>query len=179
MAQKRSHSKMKFLLAKKNDIDAVISIIKDAQELLANQNIAQWQNGYPNKMVICNDIDNNESFLLTSNKEPIATAMFSTKNEPTYSKIEGNWMNPTQITYGVIHRMAVAKKHRGKGFAKYIFNQCEQYLSEKKIQSMRIDTHKDNIGMQQLLKNLGYSYRGIIYLENGDKRLAFEKLILY
>jgi hypothetical protein len=31
--------------------------------------------------------------------------------------------------------------------------------------------------MQSLLKDLKYSYCGEIYLQNGDKRLAYEKLI--
>jgi hypothetical protein len=31
--------------------------------------------------------------------------------------------------------------------------------------------------MQSLLKHLKYSYCGDIYLQNGNKRLAFEKLI--
>ena len=42
---------------------------------------------------------------------------------------------------------------------------------------MRIDTHVDNTGMQNLLLKLNYNYCGIIYLENGDLRLAYEKLI--
>ena len=82
---------MNLLRAKKKDLKGIMDIIKDAQELLANQNIDQWQNGYPNESIISNDIDNNESYLLKSHDQsPIATAMFSTKNEPTYSKIEGS-----------------------------------------------------------------------------------------
>ncbi|MGB0185341.1 MAG: GNAT family N-acetyltransferase [Flavobacteriaceae bacterium] len=169
---------MKLLRAQKKDLVSIMSIINDAQELLAGQNIDQWQNGYPNTAIVLKDIQNNESFILKSESGVcLATAMFSTKNEPTYSKIEGHWINPKQTIYGVIHRMAVAKNYRGKGLAKFFFNQCEQKLSEKKIPSMRIDTHKDNFGMQKLLKTMGYSYCGVIYLENGDKRLAFEKLI--
>ena len=169
---------MNLLRAKKNDLKGIMDIIKDAQELLANQNIDQWQNGYPNESIISNDIDNNESYLLKSHDQsPIATAMFSTKNEATYSKIEGSWSDPNQTVYGVIHRMAVAKNHRGKGFAKFIFRQCEQMLCEHKIPSMRIDTHDENLGMQELLKTMGYAYCGIIYLENRDKRLAYEKLL--
>ena len=169
---------MKLLRAQKKDLVSIMSIIKDAQELLAGQNIDQWQNGYPNESIILNDIQNKESYVLKSKHEDLAaTAMFSTKNEPTYSKIEGRWINPKQSIYGVIHRMAVAKNFRGQGMAKFIFNQCEQKLSEKKIPSMRIDTHEGNCGMQKLLKTMGYSYCGVIYLENGDQRLAFEKLI--
>jgi len=169
---------MKLLRAQKKDLFSIMSIIKDAQELLAGQNIDQWQNGYPNKTIILKDIQNNQSYVVKSERGDVtATAMFSTRNEPTYSKIEGRWMSPKQTKYGVIHRMAVSKNYRGQGMAKFIFNQCEQMLSEKKIPSMRIDTHEGNFGMQKLLKTTGYSYCGVIYLENGDKRLAFEKLI--
>ena len=55
---------MNLLRAKKKDLKGIMDIIKDAQELLANQNIDQWQNGYPNESIIINDIDNNESYLL-------------------------------------------------------------------------------------------------------------------
>ena len=55
---------MNLLRAKKKDLKGIMDIIKDAQELLANQNIDQWQNGYPNESIISNDIDNNESYLL-------------------------------------------------------------------------------------------------------------------
>jgi len=42
---------------------------------------------------------------------------------------------------------------------------------------MRIDTHEDNLGMQKLLRSSGYTYCGVIYLTNGDKRLAFENIL--
>ena len=169
---------MNLLLTKKKDLEGIIDIIKDAQELLAGQNIDQWQNGYPNKAIVQKDIQNNQSYIVKSERGDVtATAMFSIKPEPTDSKIEGSWIHPTQTKYGVIHRMAVSKNYRGKGIAKFIFKACEQMLLNKQIPSMRIDTHDDNFGMQKLLKIMGYCYCGIIYLENGDKRLAFEKLI--
>ena len=73
--------------------------------------------------------------------------------------------------------MAVTNEFRKKGVAKFIFEQCEQLLLQNNIESMRIDTHEDNLAMQGLLNKLKYLYCGVIYLENGDKRLAYEKLI--
>lgn len=35
--------------------------------------------------------------------------------------------------------------------------------------------HEDNILMQSLLKKNGFEYCGIVYLEDGGKRVAFEK----
>jgi|TARA_Y100000385_G_scaffold87177_1_gene89716 GNAT superfamily N-acetyltransferase len=169
---------MKLLKTKREELDPIMKIITEAQQLLAAHNIDQWQNGYPNEETILKDIDNNESYIIrTEDSRLIGTAMFSTRKEPNYSAIEGNWKTKPTATYGVIHRMAVTERFRGKGVAKFIFSQCELFLLKNNVHSMRIDTHEDNLGMQQLLKKLGYAFCGIIYLENGDKRLAYEKNI--
>jgi len=103
--------------------------------------------------------------------------MFTTRNELTYAVIEGNWLTNDNTTYGVIHRMAVNNEYRNTGAAKFIFHYFEQLLKAENIVSMRIDTHQDNIGMQHILTKLDYKYCGIIYLEDGNKRLAYEKII--
>lgn len=170
---------MKLERATVKDLNVTMSIIRDAQNLLASQNIDQWQNGYPTEQIILDDIKNKESYILKSEQfEPLATTMFSVRDEPSYTKILGQWKTDSSTKYGVIHRMAVAKNHRGKGLAKFIFSTSEKWLIKQQIPSMRIDTHKDNFTMQQLLKVLDYSYCGIIHLPNGDQRLAFEKKIL-
>ncbi|MDB9954667.1 GNAT family N-acetyltransferase [Flavobacteriaceae bacterium] len=169
---------MKFILANKEDVSLIMKLIGEAQAYLAAQHIEQWQNGYPNEQAILKDILNNESYVVKSQGSALlATAMFTTRNEPTYKSIEGNWITEADATYGVIHRMAVGEKFRGRGVAKFIFNYCEQILNLNNIKSMRIDTHEDNLGMQALLKKLGYVFCGVIYLKNSDKRLAYEKLI--
>jgi hypothetical protein len=169
---------MNLVKATKKDLTSIMAIIGDAQEYLKEQNIDQWQNDYPNTDIIINDILNKESYLVKSNSDNvIATAMFSTRLEPTYKVIDGKWMSSNSDSYGVIHRMAIAKKNRRSGVSKFIFKAFEIFLKENKIKSMRIDTHVDNTGMQNLLLKLNYNYCGIIYLENGDLRLAYEKLI--
>ena len=42
-------------------------------------------------------------------------------------------------------------------------------------ESIRIDTHRDNIPMQKMLNKNGFIYCGIIYLLDGKERFAFEK----
>jgi hypothetical protein len=44
----------------------------------------------------------------------------------------------------------------------------------KKSSRLRIDTHKDNLPMQRALAKFGFSYAGIIYIESGAERLAYE-----
>ena len=97
----------------------------------------------------------------------VATFYFSIENDRTYDKIyDGEWVN-TQ-PYAVIHRIAV--KHHGKGIADFIYSECF-----KLHPNIKIDTHKDNLPMQRSLAKAGFKYCGIIYLESGEERLAYQK----
>lgn len=169
---------MNFRKSTYEDIDGIMKIIRDAQELLASQGSDQWQDGYPDEARITLDIDNKESYVVENDhEEMMATTMFTFGGEQTYNQIEGEWLTKGPVNYGVIHRLAVSADHRQKGLAKYIVGKCEDLLKEKHFDSLRIDTHRKNTGMQHMLTSLGYQYCGIIYLVSGDERLAYEKLI--
>ena len=99
---------MNLVKATKKDLTTIMAIIGDAQEYLKDQNIDQWQNDYPNNDIIINDILNKESYLVKSNSDNvIATAMFSTRLEPTYKVIDGKWMSSNSDRYGVIHAFII------------------------------------------------------------------------
>jgi RimJ/RimL family protein N-acetyltransferase len=169
---------MKIRLSTSDDIPDIMIIIEDAKEYLASQKIDQWQKGYPNTEQVENDIKNGESYVVINDENQItATAMFTVNKEPTYKIIDGDWRVDENKVYGVIHRMAIKKAFRKFGLATFMFHEFHLQLLENNIQSLKIDTHEENIGMQSLIKKLGYQYCGIIYTGYGDKRLAFEKVI--
>lgn len=162
-----------------DDVSRIMEIIEDAKALLKSLHIDQWQNGYPNAEQVENDIKNEESYVIVDDKNTImATTMFTTRPEPTYKKvIDGNWIIDESLAYGVIHRLAMAKEFRGLGIAKFVFEELHQKLQNQGIKSLKIDTHEKNLGMQSLIKKMGYQYCGIIYTSYNAKRLAFEKVI--
>ena len=170
---------MKIRLSKTGDIPEIMIIIDDAKTYLASQNIDQWQNGYPNSEQVENDILKGESYVVVNDKNQIiATSMFTLRKEPTYKEvIDGCWIISEDEVYGVIHRMAIKKEFRKFGLATFLFDEFHQQLKDKNIKSLKIDTHEENIGMQSLIKKLGYTYCGIIYTSYNAKRLAFEKVI--
>jgi GNAT superfamily N-acetyltransferase len=169
---------MKIRLSTSDDIPNIMTIIEDAKEYLASQKIDQWQKGYPNTEQVENDVKNSESYVVVNDENKvIATAMFTINKEPTYKVIDGNWRVDERQIYGVIHRMAIKKEFRKFGLASFMFHEFHLQLLEKNIQSLKIDTHEKNIGMQSLIKKLGYQYCGVIFTAYGDKRLAFEKVI--
>ncbi|QOD61274.1 GNAT family N-acetyltransferase [Polaribacter haliotis] len=169
---------MKIQLSTLDNVPAIMEIINDAKAYLLSQNIDQWQNGYPNATQVENDIKNGESFVVVNDENQImATSMFTTNKEPTYKVIDGNWIINEDEKYGVIHRMAIKKEFRKFGLATFMFHEFHMQLLENKVKSLKIDTHEENIGMQSLIKKLGYKYCGVIYTSYNAKRLAFEKVI--
>ena len=164
----------------RKDIPAIMSIISDAQSYLKDLGIDQWQDGYPNEEQILIDIKNEDSYVIANEENAVmGTVVFTTKIEPTYQNIEGDWITKGDSKYGVIHRLAVSDEFRGCGVAKYVFQFCEDELVKSKVQSMRIDTHRGNSGMQKLITGLGYKYCGVIILSSGAERLAFEKVLIH
>lgn len=159
----------------KKDVENVMEIINQAQDYFKENGIDQWQNGYPNADTIYEDIKNDNSYVLENENEILATSMVSFEEDKTYKKIyDGKWLSDGK--YAVIHRIAVSEKSKGLGIASNIIGFVEDLCKEKEINSIKIDTHKDNISMQRLLEKNGFKYCGIIYLEDKNERIAFEKL---
>lgn len=164
-------------LAQESDIDSILNIITQAQKYLKEAGVNQWQNGYPNRTSIEQDIEGKKAYVLEREGKILATAALSFNDECTYDVIyEGKWLS--EGSYGVIHRVAVAQNYKGEGIAGRFFAQLEEICKEQGAKSIKIDTHEDNQSMQRLLKKLGFTDCGIIFLKDGNKRIAFEKLLV-
>lgn len=162
--------------AKSNELNIIKNIYNKASEFLKTNNVDQWQNGYPSIDVIKNDFENGNLYVLKQDDYILGVMAFIKEEEPTYKKIyNGNWLSNN--IYYTIHRISVLKK--GQGLSKYFFEYAIDKCIEDGVFSLRIDTHKDNLVMQKALNKMGFEYCGIIYLKDGDKRMAFERLIEY
>jgi len=150
-----------------SDLAAVMQIYAEAQAYMQeNGNPDQWGKAHPPQKLIENDIKSGSSYVCVDNNKIAAVFYFCQEEEPTYSKIEGNWLN--DAPYAVVHRIARANNAKGAGAF------CLQWCYSQHA-NIRIDTHKDNTPMLTLLDRLGYTYCGIINLVNGDERMAFQK----
>lgn len=166
---------MEFRKTVEKDVDKIMKIIKQAQEYFKGQGINQWQNNYPNTEVINNDIANGESYVLVNDNTIVATVAVSFDGEKTYEAIyEGEWI--TNDEFAVIHRIAVGNDYKGLGISSEIIKHIEKLCLSRGVQSIKADTHEENLSMQRLLKKNDFKYCGIIYLESGDRRVAFEKV---
>ncbi|MCL2406134.1 MAG: GNAT family N-acetyltransferase [Defluviitaleaceae bacterium] len=149
------------------DLDVVMEIYAYARAYMKESgNPNQWHDTHPPKAAIESDITAGLSYVCEDEGTITAVFYFNVEHEPTYDKIDGKWLN--NEPYGVVHRIA-----RGPG-AKGVGTTCLNWCANK-YPNIRIDTHKDNSAMLKLLEKLGYVYCGIIWLANGDERMAFQK----
>ena len=159
---------MEIRKAEFGDLDRMMEIYADARAYMRDHgNATQWAGGYPSEGRIREDIMAGESYVCVEDGEILGVFCFFIHKDPTYDVIyEGSWLNDKP--YGVIHRIAVAKHRRG------VASFCYEFALSK-CPNLRIDTHRDNIPMQNSLKKNGFTRCGIIHLQNGDPRIAFQK----
>lgn len=162
--------KMTIRKAVKNDLPHIFEIYARARIFMAeNGNPNQWGDIKPRKELVESDIEKGISYVCEKDGEILGVFAFIYGEDPTYKVIyDGGWLNDKP--YAVIHRIASSGKVKGTG------EFCLKWALSQ-YPNVRIDTHKDNTVMRHLMDKLGFAYCGIIHLEDGDERLAFQKTI--
>ena len=155
--------------AKIEDLDRIMEIYDCARKIMRDSgNPNQWINGYPERNLIKEDIAKNQ-FYVCENEDGIIVAVFCfvPGPDPTYSYIEdGEWISDSP--YYVVHRMG--SDGSVKGIAQTCFDWCF-----RQSPCVRADTHAANKIMQHLLIKNGFKKCGIIYVEDGSPRIAYQK----
>ena len=161
-----------------SDLDEICRIYSEARDFMRETgNHKQWTDGHPSRETALRDIQNEKSYVCMSETEVAAVFYYAVEPDPTYGKIDGEWLSNDD--YGVVHRIARARNVTAlnpDGSTVSIGAFCLDWCL-KQCGNLRIDTHEDNAPMRRLLEKMGFSYCGIIWLENGDERMAFQKII--
>ena len=164
---------MRIRKSTEQDFDRMMEIYDYARGYMAKTgNPNQWgPTNWPPEELIHSDIREGNSYVCENDEGKVIGTFYFIQGEdiePTYRDItDGTWRDDS--AYGVIHRVAADGSEKGIGAfsINWAFDQCGH---------MRIDTHGDNVVMQNLLTKLGFIQCGTIYVvEDNYPRLAFEK----
>jgi hypothetical protein len=160
---------MKIRNTTEKDLSFVMDIYAYAREQMKiNGNPAQWGDSRPSEATINADILAKNSYVISDDGDRICGVFtFITGPDPTYAKIyDGKWLNDKP--YGVIHR--IASDGSCHGILETALSYCEALTD-----NIRIDTHHDNKIMQHLLEKHDFIRCGIIYVDDGSPRIAYQK----
>ena len=160
------------------DLPSLMPIFEEARGTIAALGIDQWQNGYPSEQVVLADIEKGRSYLSEFDGKICGTFAVIDDGEPTYDKIyDGEWLTGESDSYIAIHRVAISVASRGSGLSRRIIDFAADLARASNRKSLRIDTHRGNVVMRRMLEKNGFIFCGVIYLENGDERVAYERII--
>lgn len=158
--------------ASREDLPAVLAIYAHARQFMAEHgNPRQWSTTWPPEELLKEDIRAGRMYVAMAEDKIAAVFVYlqGVDIDPTYRKIEnGSWGSSAE--YGVVHRLAASGEVPGMGefCLNWAFERCRH---------LRVDTHGDNLVMQRLLTKLGFTQRGVIYVqEDNDPRLAYDKI---
>ena len=163
-----------------DEIEEVMEIIKDAKELL-RQTSSQWQDGYPNRGIMIEDINNERLYGEYIDSMLVGIAALVKGINIDYDYIEGKWLLDHSSNDLVIHRLAVRNNYHHLKIADSLFDFAYKYAQDNNIKSIKIDTHEKNKPMQVVCLRNGYKECGIIYVKRekkDPKRIAYEKEVL-
>ncbi|MBR5074568.1 MAG: N-acetyltransferase [Bacteroidales bacterium] len=159
------------LQARASRLPRIMEVLSAAKKIMRSAgNLNQWTGGYPSEEAILGDIEKGCGYVVEDEGNVVGYFAFVPSPEPTYKSIyEGKWVDDS-LPYHVIHRIGSFPEVHGvfKSIMDWCFSQDP---------NIRIDTHRDNRIMQHLILKEGFTYCGIIYLANGDERLAYQKIL--
>ena len=166
-----------------DDIPAILDILEQAKAYLRESGVDQWQEGYPNREAILDDIAAGRgwTFECVDNGEIAGYECVAMTPEVCYRDIDGAWLTDGE-NYAVIHRAMAAAKYRGTMLASEMFGFAAELAAGMGKASVRVDTHRDNRAMNRLCEKLGYHFCGVVDLSSVDPahdslRNAYEKLL--
>lgn len=166
------------------DIPSVLRLYALARQTMRKTgNPLQWPEGggYPGEADLAEDMRRGVSYVIEHRGSIVGTFALVPGEEPNYARItDGNWLDAQcgilkkdggaagqTLPYCTIHRLAGDPAY--SGIAAVCFDWCKLGCS-----SLRSDTHRDNRIMQRAFDSAGFVRCGIIYLENGSERTAYQ-----
>ncbi len=148
---------LKIEKGKLTDINQLFQIYLNGKNDLEKNGIYQWTNNYPTRSIIESDLKKGVLFVLKNVKEILGAINISEEQETEYQTI--NWkFNDSKVL--VIHRLVVAPKHQGKGYARKLMDFAEKFAIENNYSSIRLDAYSQNKRVIDFYDKRKYFIRG-------------------
>ena len=153
--------------ASKPDLEQLLSIVKSCGQKLIEQGIFQWNEEYPSKEILIEDIELQELWKLEEENKIIGLIVLTEKEDVEYQHVK--WLTKNEHNL-YIHRLAVHPKFQGKGYAQKLMDFAEKYAKENGYYTIRLDTFSQNRRNQQFYEQRNYVKLESIYF---PKQSAF------
>ena len=164
---------MQIRLATRQDLTALMTLVRRVVPLMRSTGNLQWDENYPNEAVFERDIDLNQLWIAEIGPDIAGIAAITMDQEPDYAQVGWDISEPAMV----VHRLAVDPAFRGAGVASSLMQTAERIAVKRAISVVRVDTNTQNAATQRLFPKLGYQLAGEINLQfrPGLRFFCYEK----
>lgn len=164
---------MDIKLAEIEDLDVIDDIYRNAIENMIKNNIFQWDEIYPQKNILEDDILKKQLYKIIYDKKIISAFVLNKEYDQEY--FNGKW-EYNGDNFMVLHRLCLDTEYQNIGLGTKIMLYIEDYLKNKNVNSIRLDAFSKNPIALKLYNKLGYGKTGEANWRKGLFFL-FEKIL--
>lgn len=164
---------MKYSKADISQLDQIFSVYQKAIITMEKNNIHQWDDIYPDKAILAEDIDKNQFYIGFEGSEIAVCFALSEECDQEYKN--GAWKYPN-ARFNVIHRLCVNPDFQNRGIAAKTLDYIENLCRTQGYESIRLDCFTQNPYSRRLYEKAGYSIVGYADWRKGRFELREKKL---
>ena len=148
-------------------VDIIMVLLELVKNNMHHKKIFQWDDAYPSRQDIIDDINLDQLYLLKENNKIIAVFVLTEIMDIEYKDID--WMTKDGNNI-YVHRMAILPSEQGKGWGKKIMKWIHKYAMDNNYISVRLDTFVKNKYSNILFESIGYKkMKKIMKLDKSDR----------
>jgi ribosomal protein S18 acetylase RimI-like enzyme len=159
--------------ASASDIPEIMRLIKKAVKAMNDSGLHQWDEQYPNREVISEDIEAGQLYKVITDGNTAGIIVLSEQYWPEYNALTWELDDERPL---IVHRLCIHPEYQGKGLAKRLMIFAEDFARENRYKSIRLDTSTLNAKALGLYDGLGYRRAGTVTFRTGLFQ-CFEKVI--
>lgn len=153
-----------YTLAQLSQLEEIFTMYTKAIQEMNHNEIYQWDELYPMKEDLEEDIKRNELMAVFKENEIVAAYVVNQESDEQYEN--GTWKY-TGEKYRVLHRLCVNPAFQNQGIAKKVVSRMEEEQKKQGIKSIRLDVFMENPYAVKLYKSLGYKITGNVEFRKG------------
>ena len=140
---------------------------------MEKQGIHQWDEIYPDKEILRQDILKNQMYIGEKNNNIAVCFVLNEECDEEYKK--ANWICP-DAKFCIIHRLCVNPLFQNQGIAKESMEYIENLCKSSGYDSIRLDCFTKNPYSQKLYNKAGYKITGYADWRKGRFELREKKI---
>ncbi|MBI9109283.1 MAG: GNAT family N-acetyltransferase [Spirochaetales bacterium] len=156
-----------------NQLNDFSLLIRDVIVRLKSDGIDQWDEVYPSRADLAEDIQKKTAYGYFVDAHPAAYMVLNEEVEPQYDEVEWKFTEGEPL---IIHRLSVHPEYKGMGIGRKLVEFAENEARARGYGAIRLDVFSLNPAALRLYERTGFRKAGDVLFRKGKFFLYEKKL---